>query len=253
MRRIIVHLLALCCASLYSGDQAIPWTPAYLTVRSGFAFDQMSANVHTSPRYQGRFSISAAPVVDWWVGAAAMASSCTTPKISLRAEKQLLCDLTGDFFSATGFIAGSVTTLERAKKPVYFEMASKTIEGGLGIGRHIANTQKSYTQLFSYLTAGVGSHFSRYASVEIGLNHVYAKKHTFLATLECLKTFPTFHHRFEGIATQQSSALSLGGWYQYRFDSGVEVSLGGIKRFVHSKRLSSATVLQLQITLPIAL
>ncbi len=255
-----VQICSFCCltSTLFADlqNQSSPWTPSYLTATSNFAIDRFSARTKhttkTTPRYQGRYSMTMAPFIDWGMDVSLMASSIKTPKLSLRAERQILCDLTGDAVSLTGVCNGSIAALDRAKKPIFFEMSAKTLEVGIGVGRHIVNEKSYYTQLFSYLKSGVGSKGARFSSAEIGINHVYDARHHIMASMEYLRTYPRDHRQFAGIATQKTSVVSFGIWYKYRFDSGVEASGGYIKRNVHSKFLSAAATIQVQLSLPLA-
>jgi hypothetical protein len=232
-------------------DRATPWTPSYLTASSEFAVDRFSGDSGGSSKNQCRYSLKASPLIDWGVDASFMASSIKTPKIALRAERQILCDLTGDPFSATLVASGSLTTLNRAKNPLFFEMSAKTLQAGVGLGRHLFNEKTYYTQIFSYLIGGIGSGAARFATAEVGLQHVYMKRHRFLASVEYLHASPFSHHQRAGIATREGRALSLGLWYTYQFDSGIAASVGYIKREIHSPLIRSATLVQVQLSLPI--
>jgi hypothetical protein len=208
-------------------DRSTPWTPSYLTARSDCAVDHFSAHTkhsrHEFHKYQGRYGITAAPFVDWGMNAELMASSVRTPKLSCRVEKQMLCDLTGDALSVTSVCSGSVTTLERAKNPAFFEMAAKTLEAGVGLGWHISIEKSYYTQLFSYLKAGLGSRGARFATAEVGIKYVYGRRHHILSSIEYLHTCPRSHQDLAaGIATRKARAVSFGVWYMYHFDNGME-------------------------------
>ena len=250
--------LPLCCALTYVGAslpyEATPWTKSFLETRVAAAVERYATSSHRygpHTQYDGVLHLSSAPIVDWEFDAGIFGRSLLTRKFSVRAERQLLSDLTGNPIALTAVVNGSLCGHERSCRPVFFEMAKNGLEGGFGMGRHLAIQKNAYTQLFSYVLGGMGSSKARWFRAEVGLQQVFSRKHYVRLSCEWLRAIGTAD-RFHGIGTIRTSCPGAGVSYAYRFDSGIEARCSYLYHHLHHRRLREVSQVVCSFSLPLS-
>jgi hypothetical protein len=251
-------VLPLCCALTYVGAslpyEATPWTKSFLETRVAASMERYSASSHAHKphtQYDGALVLSSAPLVDWEFDAGIFGRSLPTRKLFIRAERQLLSDLAGNPIALTAVLDGSLCGHERSCRPVFFEMAKNGLEGGLGLGRHLAIRKNAYTQLFSYVLGGVGSSKGRWVRAEVGLQQVFFRKHYIRLSYEWLKSFGNTDH-FHGIGSIRTTCNSASMSYAFKFDSGIEACCSYVYHHLHHRGLRAASELRLSLSLPLS-
>jgi hypothetical protein len=164
-----------------------------------------------------------------------------------------LSDLEHDPLAVTIVADASISGRQRARNPVFFEMAKNLMECGIGLGRHLINAKDAYTQLFAYLFGGAGSSRARYASAEIGIQHVFLQRHFFRVSLLRMKTFGRGHGSFCGIGTMKTDVNTIACSYAYRWYSGIEMRLTYVHRMLAKGSIRTSTTCQVGVSVPIAL
>jgi hypothetical protein len=241
-------------------SESTPWTKSYLETRTVASVERYSASYrgnrfsHTPKnRVQGTLFATSAPLQDWEFDLGIQGRSFPTGKIFIRAEHQIASDLEQDPLAVTIVVDGSTSGSQRARHPVYFEMAQHVGQIGLGFGRHLVNQKNAYTQVFGYLFGGLGSSRARFASAEIGVQQVFYKQHFLRLSFSHMKTFGQNHAKFRGIATIRTCVNTIACSYAYRFYSGIEIRLTYLRRMLTRSGIRSSTTYQLSVSLPIAL
>ena len=207
-----------------------------------------------SPRcqYDGCFVVSAAPIVDWEFDVGVQGRSLSTGKLVVRAERQLLSDLTGSRCALTAFAAGSISGRQRARHPVFFEMAQSGAEMGVGVGRHLIIRPRGYVQLFSYVSAGAGTHHAAWAQAEVGLQAVYQRRHTIRVSY--MWTDALGHGRiYRGVGTLHTHIDGYSANYTYRWLGGIEARLTYLFRHPHHGLIRTSTAAMASLSIPMAL
>ena len=116
-------------------------------------------------------------------------------------------------------------------------------EIGVGLGRHLAFGRHSYTQLFSYITAGIGSHAAPYGKAEIGLWRSFSHHHALRSSLYHVHTMGKTRY------TRTVSALSV--MYVYHFSDGVEGKVLAAYRLINGSKKD--LLIRFGISLPLSL
>jgi len=206
-----------------SQDEAVPWTKSLLESRIEFSVERLNSKKHL-----GRAVLSSAPFENWEFDLGLSGWSGKDIKADLRAEKQILSDLVGDSLALSGVAHLSKTTQHRALQPIYGEMSPTCGEIGVGLGRHLALGRHSYTQLFTYLTAGIGSHASPYGKAEIGLWRSFSHHQALRSSLSHVRTMGRTRY------TRTISAVSV--MYVYHFSDGIEGKILAAYRLINGSK-----------------
>lgn len=261
MRRFCVAISLCCgltCLEASLPYEATPWTKSFLETRVAASAERYSISTHRSKfshsphtQYDGSLFLSSAPIVDWEFDVGVNGHSWPTRKIFVRAERQLLSDLSDSPVALTAVVNGFACGHERSCRPVFFEMATNGLEAGFGIGRHLVIQKTAYTQLFSYILGGTGSSRARWTRVELGIQQVFARRHYIRLSYEWLKTFG-HNGRFHGIGTIRTVSHGASASYTYRFDNGLEVRCSYLYRHLHRGGLRAASALRLSLSLPLS-
>ena len=234
----------------------VPWTRDLLSTETAAVLSYQKARSKHMKQYSPRFDVgveaSVVPLTNLEVAAAFLAASPKTPKVAFRVEKQFLCDLCSDKIALTTVGSVEASSRIRAENPVFFEYAPLICSFGLGVGKHLLNKKNYYTQLYGYAFTGIGSHWSSYGSVLLGVQHVYEKKQTVSFSIEAAKSFSSTCHTYAGFATRRGKALSGMIWYTYRFDGGIRAAIGATQRIVFSKYVKNATQITVSCSIPIS-
>lgn len=253
----------LCSQSLFGLAYHAPWLTNFLEVRSDFSVEQLSlSNAHHQKlmpshlyrhRTQGIFSLSASPYPDWEYDLALLSASPDTGKISLRAERQVLSDLQGDLcaFSLVG--KGEVMHQKRARQPLFTETAGAGGEIGFGIGRHLWIAPWGYTQLFSYVKAGIGDYSSRWVAAEVGVQQGFLSRHFVRCHISYIKGLGTRNDDFRGIGSLHAALLSFQGAYVYRWNGGIETSIAYLVGCLQGKVGMRTQRFLLSLSIPLSL
>lgn len=255
--------IPLCCGLTYLGAslpyEATPWTKSFLETRVSASIERYSLSTHKSnfshsphTQYDGSFALSSAPMVDWEFDVGVIGRSWPTWKIFVRAERQLLSDLSDGPVALTAVVNGSACGHERSCRPVFFEMAKNGLEAGFGIGRHLVIKKTAYTQLFSYILGGVGSSRARWTRAEVGVQQVFNRRHSIRLSYEWLKTFG-HSGQFHGIGSIRTVSNGASVSYAYRFDNGLEARCSYLYRHLHGEGLQASSGLRLSVSLPLSL
>jgi hypothetical protein len=239
--------------------EAIPWTKSFLEARTVLQMEHLSLTTrrrhshHTGhTHYDGCLYASASPLEDWECDIGLQGASLSTGKIFVRVERQLLSDLANDGVAVTGVVNGFLSRHQRTRNPVFFEMAQNGGEVGCGLGRHLYIGKKDYIQIFSYLMAGAGSASARWLRAEVGLQGVWALRHT----IRCSYLWTgAFGHsgQYRGIGSMNTHVDSWSLSYAYRWDDGIEGRLSYIFRYVRSSFIRTSSAAQLSLSIPISL
>jgi len=260
MKRKIFTLIALVLSSQAYGSfstWATPWTKSFLEMRLDAEIERSHISLRKdSDEYSrnkniGTIIASGAPLPNWEVSALLSGSNTKTRKIAGRIEHQILSDLKISPVSLTTLLELCVATNKRASEPAFFEMAKKYAQVGLGLGRHLGIAHFSYTQLFSYLMGGMSTSFSRWASLEIGLAHTYAEKHSFRASVTHLRSYSTKSGPFRGFGGEGGNINSASLGYFYTTSGGLKWKLSYIYRHFQKGVARSNQTARLSLSFPI--
>lgn len=248
---------ALYCAPV---AEAVPWTKNFLEIRPSLSIERLSVTPRHrhlpghSPRhcYQGTLVASASPCPDWEADLTISGRSFETGRIGARVERQVLSDLTDGPVALTLVASGSMSRMDRVRKPVFFEMAASTAEFGVGIGRHLLVRQSAYTQLFAYCVGGIGTRQAKWATGEIGIQQVFFSRHFARFAVGCTHTYG-HHHSFQGFGSIRSVVRILTSSYAYRFSNGIEGRLSYILRTLNRGCISGSHTCQVSLSIPLSL
>ena len=254
--------IPLCCGLAYLGAaqpyEATPWTKSFLETRVAASMERYSITTHRarfshSPhtQYDGSLFLSSAPIVDWEFDIGVIGRSWPTRKFFVRAERQLLSDLSDSPVALTAVVDGSFCGYERSCRPVFFEMAKNGVEAGFGIGRHLIIQKTAYTQLFSYILGGAGSSRARWARAEVGIQQAFFRRHYIRLSYEWLKAFG-HAERFHGIGTIRTISQGASASYAYRFGNGIEARCSYLYRHLRHGGLRAASGVRVSLSLPLS-
>jgi len=258
--RIFYFLSILATTHVYGSFStwARPWTKSFLVVRANASVENNSVNLRkSSSNYSrnkniGTVSVSGAPLPNWEIGALLSAANAQTQKVAARIEHQILSDVKLSPVALTTFLQASATTDTRASDPVFFEMAKRVGEIGIGLGRHLGIAPLSYTQVFGYVSAGIGSSWARWTRAEVGFSHFHAKKHGIRLSYQYTKPYSS-KGSFQGFGTQDADFQSFSVGYTYTTSGGFRWKLAYIYRQFQGGVARSHQTAQLGISLPLAL
>ena len=194
--------------------------------------------------------LSTSPHPDWQVDAAAAAGSISAGKIAVRAERLVFSDLKDAPFALSLYFQAEKSQKKRAKNPSFFEMTQEAGEVGIGFGKHIYVAEQDYTQLYSYLSGGVGRR-ARWGQVEAGLYHSFQAHQAVRCSFSHLISFP-HHHIFSGFGTIHTSINAVSLQYIYRLEA-LELFVQLSKRWVNQGPLRSAEIYRVGFSFPISM
>jgi hypothetical protein len=257
-----VGILLIMASTLHAAPayEAVPWTKNFLEVRPVVSVEHHSITSrhkwlpHHSPKqlYQGTAFISAAPYPDWETDIGVTGNSLKDGKLASRVEYQVLSDLKRSPLALTVVGNVCVSAPSRARKPVFFEMASSAGELGIGLGRHFFLRKNAYTQLFSYVLTGIGTHQARWVTGEVGVQQVFYSKHFLRLALCCTHTYGHHSGSFQGFGTVRSIIKSVSVSYAYRFANGIEGRLSYSRKSFEKGCLRGAHAWQASLSLPLS-
>ncbi len=259
--RILCLLSVLATVHVYGSFSTWtkPWTKSFLEVRVDGFLEHTSVNLRKSSsdysknKNIGTVTASGAPLPNWEISALLSAADAKSRKLGARIEHQILSDLKISPIALTTFLEAFDTTRSRASEPAFFEMAKRGGEIGIGLGRHLGIAPLSYTQLFGYLTAGIGSSWARWTKAEIGFSHLHAKKHGVRLSYQYTRPHSSKSGSFRGFGSQKADIQSFTAGYTYITSGGFQWKLAYIYRHFQKGVARSSQTAHLGISLPLAL
>jgi hypothetical protein len=237
-----------------SSSVAVPWTKSFLEVRPSVAWESLSVvprHAHSRRSSDGTLLLSSSWYPDLEMDVGLSSSACADTKCSVRLEQQLASDLVNAPIAITAVGAASVSSRARARDLVFFEMAKEEVELGLGFGRHLFTRKETYTQLFGYVFAGLGSQDSRWMSEELGVQQTIMS-HRVRISVARTDTFGRNHGHFHGVGSEKTAFFTGSLSYTYRFATGLELSVSGLRRVSSGKLFSRASQWLVSLSFPLS-